>query len=195
VTASGVNDNHAGTVGNWSQELNRFYSTTWAASTSEADLLAALRSGQVFVGELGSFRGYLDVNVEGNPMGSVSIKSGSTSRALTATAVDLPTGSSVEVVRGPVDYANALDPGTAVVQTLPDTAFATGQATVGIDTSTSCFVRLNVVDANGRRIAFTNPIMLLQSEPVRPLPDYRRAPDSVIEPPPPPPPPDPPPVP
>ncbi|MCY7395534.1 MAG: CehA/McbA family metallohydrolase [Nocardioides sp.] len=178
VTATGVNDNHAGTSGSWAKDPNRFFTTTWAASSSEADLLAALRRGQVFVGELGAFNGYLNASVEGNPMGSVSIKPGARSRELTVTALDLSTGSYVEVVRGPVDYSNSLDPGTAVVTTLPSTAFTAGQATVGIDATQSCFVRLNVVDATGRRVAFSNPVMLLQSEPARPLPDYRRAPDS-----------------
>jgi hypothetical protein len=179
VTATGVNDNHAGTIGSWNKEPNHFYSTLWAASAAESDLLAALRSGQVFVGELGAFDGYLDVSVEGNPMGSVSVKPGAGSRELTATAMELPAGSYVEVLRGPVDYSNSVDPGTSVVQTLPAAAFATGQATMGVDASTSCFVRLNVVDASGRRVAFSNPVMLLQSEPSRPLPDWRRAPDSA----------------
>ena len=182
VTATGVNDNHDGTAGVWSKEPNRFYSTTWAESPSEEDLLAALRSGRVFVGELGGFDGHLDLSVEGNPMGSVSIKPGTTTRELTVSATDLPAGSRIEVVRGGVDYGNNPDPDTSVVTTLPDTAFAGGTATVGIDTTTECFVRLNVVDSTGRRVAFSNPVVLLQQEPARPLPDWRRAPDSVVNP-------------
>ncbi len=177
VTGTGVNDNHAGTTGGWSTEANRFYSTTWAASTAEADLLDSLRSGRVFVGELGGFNGHLDVSVEGNPMGSVSVMPGTTSRELAVTALDLPTGAKVEVVRGPVDYSNSYDPATTVVQTLTGAEFVDGQASVGIDTSTSCFVRLNVVNSAGRRVAFSNPVMLLQSEPADEVPDHRRAPN------------------
>jgi hypothetical protein len=177
VTATGVNDNHAGTSGSWGKETNRFYSTSWAASTAEADLLGSLRSGRVFVGELSSFNGYLDLAVEGNPMGSVSVMPGSTSRELTVTGIDLPSGSHVEVVRGLVDYSNSADPATSVVATLPDTAFVGGTASVGIDTSTSCAVRINVVSSAGRRVGFSNPVMLLQSEPANEIPDYRRGPN------------------
>jgi len=179
VTATGVNDNHSGTTGLWGTEANRFYSTTWAASTAEPDLLDSLRAGRVFVGELGGFDGHLDVGVEGNPMGSVSVLPGAGSRELTVTGIDLPTGSTVEVVRGPVDYSDSVDPGTTVVQTLPAAAFGTGQATVGIDASTSCFVRINVVSSTGRRVAFSNPVVLLQSEPPSPVPDWRRGPDAL----------------
>lgn len=178
VTGTGVNDDHNGQPGSWSAQANRFYTTAWSASSAEADLLAALRAGEVFVGELGGFGGYLDLSVEGNPMGSVSIQPGSLVRELTITALDPPAGSSVQVVRGPVDESDSLDPGSSVVATLPDTAFSTGQATLGVDTTTSCFVRLNVIDASGRLVAFSNPVGLLQAEPTRPLPAWRRAPDS-----------------
>ena len=177
MTGTGVNDNHAGTAGVWSTEANRFYTTTWSASTSEADLLDSLRAGRVFVGELGGFNGHLDVEVEGNPMGSVSVMPGSTTRELTVTALDLPTGAKVEVVRGAVDYSNSVDPANTVVQTLADSAFVDGKANVGIDTSTSCFVRLNVVTSAGRRVGFSNPVMLLQDEPSSPVPDARRGPN------------------
>ncbi len=180
VTANGTNDNHAGTAGSWATESNRFYTTLWSASSSEPDLLAALRSGRAFVGELGAFQGYLSVDVEGNPMGSVSIKPGVTSRELTITGLQLPTSSTVEVVRGPVDYSNSVDPGTSVVTTLPASAFSSGEARMSVDTRTPSFLRVNVMNSAGRRVAFSNPIMLLQAEPVRPLPSYRRAPDSLV---------------
>lgn len=178
VTATGVNDNHIGMVGSWSKEPNRFYTTLWATSAADVGLLGALRSGAVFVGELGGFDGRLDVSVEGSPMGSVSVRPGAGRLELTTTADGLPAGSSIEVVRGPIDYSNSTDPGTSVVEVIPDSAFKSGQARVGVDASTSCFVRLNVVEASGRRVAFSNPVMLLQQDPPTPVPDERRAPES-----------------
>ena len=178
VTATGVNDNHDGTTGSWSSEPNRFYSTTWAESRSEDDLLTALRSGRVFVGELGGFRGTLDLSVEGNPMGSVSVRPDTSRRELTMTATDLPPDARVEVVRGLVDHGTSTDPASTVVEVLSPDRFVGDVARVGIDTTTDCFVRINVVDGTGRRVAFSNPIGLLRSEPPRPLPAGRRAPDS-----------------
>ena len=178
VTATGVNDNHIGMTGSWSKEPNRFYTTLWATSASDLGLLGSLRSGAVFVGELGGFDGRLDLGVEGSPMGSVSVRPGAGTLELTAIADGLPAGSSVEVVRGPVDYSNSLDPGTSVVEVLPASAFKSGQARAGVDAGSSCFVRLNVVDVDGRRVAFSNPVMLLQENPPTPVPKARRAPAS-----------------
>lgn len=133
VTANGANDNHTGSTGSWAGELNRVITTVWAASAGGADLLDALRAGRAFVGELSSFHGYLDLSVEGNPMGSVSIRPDLSTREVWIAAVDLPAGSTVEVVRGPVDYSGALDPGTVVVRQLSAGDFTSGSASVGVD--------------------------------------------------------------
>ena len=49
---------------------------------------------------------------------------------------NLPSGGSVQVVSGPVDYSGAQDPGTSVVRTLAPSAFSSGVGTVSVDTST-----------------------------------------------------------
>jgi len=126
----------------------------------EADLLTALRSGQAFCAEILAYTGQLWLSVEGNPMGSISVKTAAT-RQLTSTATALPSSGVIEVVRGPVDYPGTTspDPATTVVTTLPASAFtSTGSTTATIDTATSCFVRINLLDTTlGRRIAFSNP--------------------------------------
>ena len=181
VTATGVSDNHNGKAGTWATEVNRFYSTIWQADGTEAGTIRGLRRGEVFVGELGGFHGYLDLKAGGNPMGSVSVAPGLGVRELTVTGVDLPTGSTVELTRGPIDYSGALDPGTIVVAQIPAASFTTGSTTVTVDCSRSCFVRASVLDSSGRRVAFTNPVFLLQEEPPagRAVPSARRAPDSI----------------
>lgn len=176
LTVTGVNDNHNGTVGTWGREENRFYTSVWQADPGGPAALDGLRAGAAFVGELTSFRGLLDLSAEGTPMGSASVLAGVPRREVTVTGVDLPTGSVVEVVRGPVDYGTATDPGSVRVAELPASAFVTGSAGVAVDTSTSCFVRVQVRTLDGRRVALSNPVFLLAEEPPagRELPAARR---------------------
>jgi len=177
VTATGVNDDHEGLRGTWATQLNHFYTSVWQTSPATLDALAALRRGAAFVGELGSFPGFLDLSADGVPMGAASVQPGRLLAELTVMGVDLPTGAVVEVVRGPVDYSGAVDPGTEVVAELPAAAFATGSATVAVAAASSCFVRAQVRASDGRRVAFTNPVFLLQEEPPadRALPLERRS--------------------
>ncbi|HEX9342240.1 MAG TPA: hypothetical protein VF995_01310 [Actinomycetota bacterium] len=185
LTGNGVSDNHTGHVGVWSDDSDRntFATHLWSASDGEADLLDALRAGRAFCAEiLGGFTGALWLQVDANPMGSVSVNPAAR-RPLIVVATGLPALGVVEVVRGPVDYAGTAqpDPATAVVATLPASAFANrGRvATVVIDTSASCFVRVNVVDTvTARRTAFSNPVWLLREPPPNGIPPARRAPDT-----------------
>ncbi len=184
LTGNGVSDNHTGHVNGWSVDagFNTFQTTLWAASTGEADLLDALRAGRGYCAEILIYTGQLWLQVDANPMGSVSVAS-ATSRPLSVTATSLPSTGVIEVVRGPVDYAGTAspDPATTVVATLAASAFAsTGSATVTIDTSTSCFVRVNLLDTSlGRRTAFSNPIWLLRATPPGGIPAARLAPDTT----------------
>ncbi len=185
LTGNGVSDNHTGHVGVWSDDSDRntFATHLWAASDGEADLLDALRAGRAYCAEiLGSFTGALWLQLDANPMGSVSVNP-APRRPLTIVATGLPANGVVEVVRGPVDYAGTAqpDPATAVVATMPASAFANrGRvATVLVDTSASCFVRVNVLDTTtARRTAFSNPIWLLREPPPNGIPPARRAPDT-----------------
>lgn len=178
LTGNGVNDAHGGREVSWRALTNRFSTTVLAGSTSEADLLAALRAGRAYVGELGSFAGLLQVDAGGCPMGSVSVQPGVAQRPLTVTATSVPAGAVVQVVQSPVDFGADLDPKSQVVATLPARAFTAGTATVVLDTGRSCFARAQVVSAAGQVVAFTNPVWLLQSPPPVPVPPARRAPDS-----------------
>lgn len=180
ITGTGVSDDHTGN--NYAGFTNRFYTSPWARSSAEPDLLEALRSGRSFVGYLGSFAGSLDLDLEGNPMGSVSVRTeaGLTARSLTVRAGGVPAGATVVVRRGAVDYAGSasLDPATAVVAELPASAFAaTGSAAVTVDTGTSAFFRVEVVGSGGRVVAFSNPVSQLREEPPAPVPAARLGPN------------------
>ncbi len=113
-------------------------------------------------------------------MGQVSLRTGSglASRTLTINAQGLPSGSSVVVVQGPVDYAGAGTPapGTSSVASLPASAFAAGgSASVPVNTSSSMFVRVDIVSSAGTTIAFSNPIWQLREQPPgsAPIPQNR----------------------
>jgi hypothetical protein len=182
LTANGVTDNHTGAAGEWKKQMNRFATCPIAGSASEADLLTAMAAGRVFVPELASFFGALDLWVDGVvPMGSVSVRPDLTRRTMRIMGINLPTGSTVQVVQGVIDYAGTADltPGTTIVQTLPAAAFTTGTADVVLDTTRSSFAWVNVVSSARRTVAFTNPVYLYAEAPRLPVTPIRRAPDSI----------------
>lgn len=175
LTADGVSDDHSGK--SWLQQQNRFLTCPWTSALDESSLQTALRAGRAFVGLLGDFVGAsrgasagIDLDMEGVRMGQVSLRTGAglASRTLTINAQGLPSGSSVVVVQGPVDYAGpgTPAPGTASVTSLPASAFAaSGSASVLVNTSSSMFVRVEIVSSAGTTIAFSNPIWQLREQP------------------------------
>jgi hypothetical protein len=98
------------------------------------------------------------------PMGGISVSTSST-RRLTIYAGNLPSGSIVQLVAGPVDYAGAVDPGTSILQTLTPADFTNNLATVTVNTSTSRFFRPTVRLSNGTIVGTGNPVWLLRSAP------------------------------
>ena len=174
VTGTGVNDNHGGR--SWATELNNFVTWTWAASASEADLMAAFAAGRTYFGDQVAFRGgRLDLLVDDvAPMGSVST-SDAGSRNVRVMAGGLPNGSAIRVVQGAVDYANTTAPSTLSSSTLPASQFGGGSVDVPVSNSTSSFVRLEVVNGSGATIAASNPAWLLRTgdEPPNGIPTSR----------------------
>jgi hypothetical protein len=161
LTGNGVSDNHVGTFLSWTADKahNVFATFVWAADASQTELLAGLAAGRAFCGELGVWGGDIWIDVDGAPMGSVSVATTTRTRSLNLVAAGLGPHQVIEVVRGPVDFSGATDPGTAVVATL-----ASGAASIPVDTTSDCFVRVNVLDqALGRRVAFSNPVWLLHA--------------------------------
>ena len=173
LTGNGTNDDHYGQ--DWTGIVNNFFTSTWAASTAEADLLAALAAGRAWCAPLASYRGSMDLLVDGQcPMGSVSV-SGVGSRQLVLSATAVPTGGSVQVLRGPVDFAGTQDltAGTAVVASFAAGDLVGDQASVAVDTTTSGYVRTQVLDASGAVVGLSNPVWLLRDQPPQGIPTPR----------------------
>jgi hypothetical protein len=170
LTGTGVNDSHGGP---WKSQKNTFLTWAWSPDAAEASLVAALAAGRIWFAET-SWRGMLDLLVDGaTPMGSASVST-LTSRSLTIMATGVPSGGTVRLIRGPVDLAgpNTPDPGTTVTS-YPGSQFAGGSLTVSVATATAVYVRVEVVDANGRLKASSNPVWLLKSAPPGGIPAAR----------------------
>ncbi len=172
LTGNGTTDDHSGV--DW-QVDNGFLTGVWTATRTDADILGALAAGRAYVAHMRDWPGgAIDLLVDGTvPMGSVSVAA-KTVRSMAISAKNLPSGSSVRLVSGRVDYAANVDPGTTVVRTLTPAGFSGGVAIVSVDTSTSRFFRAEVRSSTGAVIGSSNPVWLLRQQPPQGIPAPRR---------------------
>jgi hypothetical protein len=173
LTGNGATDDHAGT--NWLNQNNNWVTSVWAPNKSLGALLGALKSGRAWTASLSGFRGHLDVIADGAaPMGSASVSSVN-QRQVTVVATGVPSGGTVRVIRGTVDYAGTADPtpSTQVAATYTADQLAGGSVDLTINTSVSRFVRTEVRDANGTTVAVSNPVWLLREVPPNGIPTAR----------------------
>jgi hypothetical protein len=175
LTGNGTSDDHFGQ--NWFGIHNNWFTSTWAKSTAEADLLAALAAGRAWCASLSRYRGSLDLLVDGScPMGSVSVSS-VTSRRLVASATRIPSGGSLRVLQGVVDYAGTASPtaNTRVIGSYPASSLTGGSVAQQVNTSKGSFVRTQVVNSSGTIIGVSNPVWLLRAAPPGAIPAPRAA--------------------
>lgn len=175
LTGNGVTDDHAAT--NWLTLNNNWVTSVWAPNKSRDALLDALRSGRAWASSLSGFKGQLDLLADSViPMGSVSV-SGVSQRQVSVVATGIPSGGSVRVVRGTVDYVGSADPtpSTQVVASYTTAQLAGGAVNLAVNTAVSRFVRTEVRDSSGVTVAVSNPIWLLREQPPNGIPLPRRA--------------------
>lgn len=173
MTGNGTSDDHF--AQNWLGIKNNWYTSTWSPSVGEHDLLGALRAGRAWTASLSRFRGSLDLLADGGcAMGSASV-SGAANRKLRVSATGIPSGGSVKVVRGKVDYAGtaAPDPNTATIASFSAGQLGGGSVSLSVDTKSSAFVRTQVLDSHGSVVALSNPIWLLRKAPPGGIPAAR----------------------
>jgi hypothetical protein len=173
LTGNGTSDDHSGQ--GWKTLTNAFGTGIWAASTTDTDLTPALAGGRAFSYHAGRWPGAeADLLVDGVVrMGQVSVST-KKQRQMVVDLRNLPSNSTVQVVRGNADYSGATDPGTAVTRTFAASAFAGGPVAVTVDVSASRFFRVQVVAADGAVIGISNPVWLLRSAPPGGIPAARR---------------------
>ena len=175
LTGNGANDDHFGV--NWHTGFNNWYSTAWAASTEQSDLLAATVAGRLWCGSLSLFRGTLDLLVDGSvPMGAASVSSLG-SRQLAVSATGVPKNGSVQVLQGAVDYAgtSGLASNAQVIASYPASNFAGGPVSLPVDTTADSFVRTRVLTSTGQVVGLSNPVWLFQNPPPGGIPGPRAA--------------------
>jgi hypothetical protein len=175
LTGNGTTDDHFGT--NWRGIHNNWITSAWAASTSQSHLLAAMAAGRSWCGSITGYRGSLDLMADGNcPMGSASVSTAG-SRKLAVTATKVPSGGTVQVLQGDVDYAGTkgLSANTKVIASYPAEQLAKGAANLKVDNSTSSFVRTLVLEHSGEVVGASNPVWLLRSAPPGGIPAPRQA--------------------
>jgi hypothetical protein len=163
LTGLGASDDHKGM--DWINDPLNFVTWAWSVDSTQAALLAALRRGNAYFGDLAKFRGQLDIRLNGRPaMGGVAV-SGASHRRLTVLATGMPAGGHLEVVRGTVDLAGPRDttPEISISTLTAGDLDSAAQAGISVDTSRSRFVRLVMRNSAGLAIAFSNPVWLLRS--------------------------------
>jgi hypothetical protein len=163
ATGVGTSDDHSGRA--WAgQQWNHV--TRVRADLDETSMLDGLRGGRAWFGPPSGYPGDLDLETDdGTPMGSVSVSTAS-QRALRILADAVPNGGSVTVVRGRVDSAGTADPNPSVTrQQYSAAAVQNGELAVSVDTSSPAFVRVEVADSSGARVASSNPVWLLRDLP------------------------------
>jgi hypothetical protein len=175
LTGNGTSDDHFGQ--DWFGMGNNWFTSAWAKSTGEADLLTALAAGRAWCASLSGYRGSLDLLVDGSvPMGSASVST-VRSRKLAATATAMLPAGSLQILRGTVDYAGTavLAANTKVIGSYTAAQLAGGSVTQWIDTTKDRFVRTRVLDSTGTVVGLSNPVWLLRSAPPGGIPAPRRA--------------------
>ncbi len=173
LTGNGVSDDHD--AQDWRGIKNNWYTSAWAPTNHEADLLRALRAGRAYTASLSKFRGSLDLRADSScPMGSVSVATAA-NRPLRVSATGIPAGGSLAVVRGTVDYAggSAPAPNSRTIASYSAGQLSGGSASLSVDTSSSAFVRTEVRDAGGAVVALSNPVWLLRQAPPGGIPAAR----------------------
>lgn len=174
LTAVSSNDDHGGK--NWLAEPNPGYTSPYVSAVSTVDVQAALAAGRSFVGVLGRFAGQLDFMLGGAPMGAVWMNQEPV-QDLRIYADQLPAGSAVQVVQGPVDYAGGGDPtsGATVTQTISAARFSDAPFIMS-SSVLNTFTRVQVVDSAGIVIALSQPVWYLEGAPPAGVPISRRYP-------------------
>jgi hypothetical protein len=146
----GVSDSHGGPQDRWRGSPNNFVSWIWAATPSKRELIAGLRSGRVFFGDLERFDGALDlVLASGERMGA-TVTTSSQEIAVTLEAHGLRGGEEIVVVESGQSGARFSAP----------TLDFRHEHLVRIPPAGG-FVRFEVHDASGA-IALSNPIHFLR---------------------------------
>jgi hypothetical protein len=151
LVGTGVSDSHGGAENRWRGSPNNFVSWIYASAPDKPHLIAGLRAGRVFFGDLERFHGTLDMVLDsGERMGATVVGTRATAEVELRASGTRP-GQSVVVVES-----------GAATRTYPVTGpeFRAAHA-LTLPADGPAFVRFELRDATGA-IALSNPIHFLR---------------------------------
>jgi hypothetical protein len=102
----GVSDSHGGKENRWRGQPNNLVSWVYAASPAKRDLLAGLRAGRVFFGDLERFDGTLDLVLDSGEVMGTSVAGTRAEALVTLSATGTQAGQRVVVVESGVRGAS-----------------------------------------------------------------------------------------
>lgn len=171
VTGTGVSDDH--TAEDWIHQRLNYLTHVWSASVELPDLMQSLRRGRAWFADAGAWRGAFDIEVTGEPaMGGV-VRTMKDRLPVCVVATDLPAGSVLELVSGPIDRPGAGHPYPATTShAMPARHVHGGRFAVDLDIEpTGTYLRAQVRDETGTIVGAGNPTWLLpESSDIDPPP-------------------------
>jgi hypothetical protein len=174
LVGTGVSDSHGGPSQRWRTDQNNFVSWIYARSPSKEDLIAGLRAGRVFFGDIVLFDGTLDLTTSrGARMGQIVVRDPSVASETVSVQIDgLATGDSVRLLASGAEVARWTADGAAFQQTHD----------VALDPTRPTVVRVEAYAADGTVKVLSNPITFLRSAPPAGIPAARAALSAPLEP-------------
>jgi hypothetical protein len=150
LVGTGVSDSHGGPENRWRGTPNNFVSWIWAPAPDARSLIAGLRAGRVFFGDLERFDGTLDLLADSGERMGATIRTERAAVGVTVLASGTRRGQSLVVVESGVRTQTFPVRGESVREELRLALPATGPA----------LVRVELHDETGP-IALSNPLHFL----------------------------------
>lgn len=165
LVGTGVNDSHGGAPGHWATTLNNYVSWIYAPTTERADLIAGLRGGRVFFGDITLFDGTVDLETShGHRMGQIVVTD-ETSVDVTLRADGVGSGDLVRVV-------DAV--GAVLTDSASDDSWQTS-VSLPLDPVQDTFLRFEIDDPQGTSKVHSNPVHFVRSVGAQGIPASRAA--------------------
>jgi hypothetical protein len=182
ATGTGTTDDHDGR--SWSKLQWRCITGVWSYGAGLKQLQRALRAGSAWFADMAAFDGTINLLADGYiAMGQAAVIEKSRT-VLDISVTDLPVNWSVVLVKGDVDEAGPSQPDPVVAtRTFSAAEVVGGALSIMVNTSSSCFARVELRDANKVTRVFSNPVWLLRQLPVKGIPAVRLAEPPVPAPP------------
>ena len=165
LVGTGVSDSHGGPSQRWRTDQNNFVSWIYARSPSKDDLIAGLRAGRVFFGDIVLFDGTLDLTTpRGARMGQIVLRAPDVASEQVEVKIDgLASGDSVRLIVSGEEAARWTAAGASFVQ----------RHEVALHAERPTVVRVEAYAADGTAKVLSNPITFVRSEPPAGIPAAR----------------------